>query len=175
MNTVVMLVDDEPHVTAALSRGLHRKPYELLVARGGTEALATLSRRHVDVIVTDEQMPGMKGTELLAFASRSHPETLRIILTGQASLDAAIRAINEGHIHRYLVKPCEAEQLAQVIDDALAERAKQAAQAEHRQQADEERALLRELERESPGLGSVARDDEGAVLIDASLVVEDSD
>ena len=115
----VLLVDDEPHITQALKRGLRKKPYEVLTAHSGDEALQLLSQETVDVIVSDEHMPHMPGSELFARIHQDHPETIRILLTGQASVEAAMRAVNEGQIFRFLMKPCREIELARTIETAL--------------------------------------------------------
>jgi response regulator RpfG family c-di-GMP phosphodiesterase len=105
------LVDDEPLITTTLKRVLRKEPYDICTANSGAEALQILARKPVDVIVSDERMPGMSGSEFLAVARQQYPDTARIILTGQANLEAAIRAINEGAICRFLTKPCKEDDL----------------------------------------------------------------
>jgi len=70
------------------------------------------------VVISDMRMPGMNGAEFLSRASEAHPNTTRILLTGHAELDAAVRAINEGHIFRFLVKPCPPPELLRTVDAA---------------------------------------------------------
>ena len=115
----VLLVDDEPHITQSLKRGLRKKPYEVLTAHSGDEALSMLSRERVDVVVSDEQMPHMPGSEFFARLSQEHPEIARILLTGQASVEAAMRAVNEGRVFPFLLKPCKETELAQAIETAV--------------------------------------------------------
>ena len=122
MSHKVLFVDDEPKVTRAIKHTLRKENYEILSAVSAQEALGILERESVDVVVSDEQMPGMSGSELLARVCREYPDTVRIILTGQASLEAAVRAINEGEIYRFLEKPCDAEELATAIRQALQQR-----------------------------------------------------
>jgi two-component system probable response regulator PhcQ len=102
----VLFVDDEPHVTESLKRALRKEPYEVLSANSADEALEVLARQPVDVVISDEKMPGMQGSEFLAVVCKQYPETIRIIMTGHGSIEAAIRAINEGEIYRFLTKPC---------------------------------------------------------------------
>src|SRR5579863_1778830 len=94
----ILLVDDESHVTAALSRHFPRERFEVLRAQSAAEAYEILDKRRVDVVISDERMPGEPGTEFLARVRQRHPATIRMILSGQASLDSAIRAINEGEV-----------------------------------------------------------------------------
>ena len=118
-HTTVLLVDDEAKVLRGLARVLRGQPYRLHTARSADEAMHTLRARHVDVIVADEKMPGMSGTELLAWAAESYPQVMRILLTGHASAETAIRAINEGEVFQFLTKPCDGAKLAVAIRKAL--------------------------------------------------------
>lgn len=115
----VLLVDDEPHVTEALKRALHEEPYDVLTANSGQEALGILAGTPVDVIVADEKMPGMSGTELLTIVRRIYPSTVRMILTGYASVEAAMAAVNDAGIDRFFTKPYDDAALATSIRQAL--------------------------------------------------------
>lgn len=116
--TTVLFVDDEPHVTANFRIMFRRAPFKVLVANSGAQALELLAASSVDVVVSDEQMPDMAGSELLAEVRKLYPETVRIILTGEASLDAAISAINKAGIFRFLRKPCGADELLACLKEA---------------------------------------------------------
>ncbi|HET6164072.1 MAG TPA: response regulator [Planctomycetota bacterium] len=119
MKESVLFVDDDPQLLDALRDSLRREPYEVVTAGSAAEGLAILESRPIDVVVSDERMPGMTGSAFLAEVRRKHARTIRIILTGQASLDGAIRAINDGEIYRFLVKPCAPLQVARTVRDAL--------------------------------------------------------
>ncbi len=168
INATILLVDDEPNVTDALKRALRREPYEILTAISGAAALELLERHHVDVVISDEQMPGMSGSVLLSAVRKQFPHTIRMILSGQASLEAAVRAINEGEVYRFFLKPCNPTDLAFTVQQALA----------HKRLEEQSRRLLREyqkqastlarLEHHSPGIMSLDTDDQGAVVVDES-------
>ncbi len=115
----VLLVDDEESVTRCMSMALRKSPLRIQCANSGLEALELLGKGPFDVVVSDERMPGMAGSELLTQVRSRYPETVRIILSGQASLEAAVRAINNAEIYRYLMKPCSAQELASTIQEAL--------------------------------------------------------
>lgn len=119
MSHCVLFVDDEPRVTDAIRRQLKNEPYRILVANSAREALDVLASEPVDVVVSDEQMPEMRGSELLSVVRRECPDTIRIILTGQARLDAAVEAINTAEIFRFLLKPCPARVLGSCIREAI--------------------------------------------------------
>lgn len=115
----ILLVDDEPNIIKALSRVLQNEPWQVLTAKTGRQALELMASTPVDVIVSDEMMPGMSGVELLSAVSRIHPETIRIILTGHATTDLVFKAINDGAIYRFLTKPWDDQELLAVIRHAM--------------------------------------------------------
>jgi two-component system probable response regulator PhcQ len=119
MSHTVLLVDDEAHVLTGLTRVLHKEAYEILTANSAEEAARLLENNSVDLIVCDEQMPGMSGTEFLARVARDYPDIMRIVLTGHPSLPAALRAINEGKVYQFFTKPCNEIDLAITIRRAL--------------------------------------------------------
>lgn len=119
MTHTVLLVDDEPNVLEGLTRVLHKESYKVLTANSAEEAARLLEDRTVDLIVSDEEMPGMSGTEFLARVARDCPDIMRIVLTGHPSLPAALRAINEGKVHQFFTKPCNEIDLAITIRRAL--------------------------------------------------------
>lgn len=115
----VLFVDDESSVTEGIRTALRKAPFNVLTVNSGVEALDRLGEVPVDVIVSDERMPGMTGSQLLARVREDYPDTMRMILSGQADLQAAVRAINEGGIFRFLLKPCTAQDLASSVAEAL--------------------------------------------------------
>ncbi|HEY2633383.1 MAG TPA: response regulator [Steroidobacteraceae bacterium] len=168
INATILLVDDEPNVTDALKRALRREPYEILTAISGPAALELLERHHIDVVISDEQMPGMSGSVFLSAVRKQFPHTIRMILSGQASLEAAVRAINEGEVYRFFLKPCNPTDLAFTVQQALA----------HKRLEEQSRRLLREyqkqastlarLEHHSPEIMNLDTDEQGAVVVDES-------
>jgi FixJ family two-component response regulator len=112
-------VDDELNILLAMQRQL-RKQFHVESALGAEQALATMERDGpFAVIVSDLQMPGMNGLELLGRARELSPDTIRIMLTGQADLTTAIAAVNKNSIFRFLTKPCSAEELAGTLEAAI--------------------------------------------------------
>ena len=106
MTEKILFVDDEPNVLQSIQRQL-RKRFELTTAEGGEEALRILKEQGpFAVIVSDMRMPGMNGVELLSKAKDLHPDTVRLMLTGNADQETAMEAVNTGHIFRFLTKPC---------------------------------------------------------------------
>ena len=107
----LLIVDDEPAICEALVRVLRLEGYAISTARDGESALALLERTAFGVLLTDMRMPGMNGARLLAHVATQHPSTVRVLLTGHADLEAAVSAINEGQVFRYLTKPWDDAQL----------------------------------------------------------------
>jgi putative nucleotidyltransferase with HDIG domain len=114
----VLFVDDQPEILDGLRDALrtHRRAWQMTFAGSGDEALAVLRRDAHDVVVSDMRMPGMDGAGLLARVQHSHPDTVRIVLSGFAEVDAIIRA--GGVAHRFLAKPCDVDEIARIVERA---------------------------------------------------------
>jgi len=115
----LLLVDDEVNILRSLTRTLRRDGYNILTASGGEEGLAVLSENSVEVIVSDQRMPGMAGSEFLSRARENYPDTVRIMLSGYTELNSVTDAINQGAIYKFLTKPWEDELLRTNIQDAF--------------------------------------------------------
>lgn len=165
MASSVLLVDDEPLVLEGLKRALHKENYEVLSADSAAEALEILSRRKVDVIVSDEMMPGMTGSEFLGIASDKYPETIRIILTGHPTLDSALRSINKGHVYRFLVKPFNAIELSFAIRQAIQQRELLRRSLSLLETVRRQNAVLEKLEHRHPGITRVDMGKDGIINI----------
>lgn len=106
MSRKVLLVDDEERVKASHHQMLSRR-FKIDMARSGPEALDLMTTRGpYAVLVADMRMPGMNGVELLQKAQDHHPETIRVMLTGNLDQHTAMEAINLGQVFRFLTKPC---------------------------------------------------------------------
>ena len=115
----VLLVDDEANILEGFRRTLGKR-FSIETATGGAEALELIrSRGPFAVVVSDQCMPEMTGVELLARIHELSSDTVRVMLTGYADLDAAMAAVNQGHVFRFLAKPCPPETLATAIEAAL--------------------------------------------------------
>ena len=115
----VLFVDDEPQILDGF-RDSFRRVFDVDVATSGPEGLAKLvDNGPYTVVVSDFQMPGMNGAQFLASAKIGAPETVRVLLTGQASVAGAMAAVNDGHVFRFLTKPCAPPQLQRALEDAI--------------------------------------------------------
>lgn len=115
----VLLVDDEPEALTTLAAILTRD-YDVVSTPNALAAMQELSRHTCDAVITDERMPGMAGTRFLGFVFRTYPDTARLILTAYSDSEAMLRAINEGEVERFLLKPVQPtllrESLAELIE-----------------------------------------------------------
>lgn len=115
----VLFVDDEPHILKAVRRLTMECDYEVLTAENAEEAIEFLQRQTVAVLVSDQRMPGMSGAELLDYARKNNPQTVRIMLTGNSEVSTALEAINRGAVFRFVTKPWDHDGFLQLIDLGL--------------------------------------------------------
>jgi diguanylate cyclase (GGDEF)-like protein/PAS domain S-box-containing protein len=115
----LLLVDDEPGIRSALKRTLRRDGYHILTASNGPEALEMLALNSVQVIISDQRMPDMSGTEFLNIVKQLYPDTLRIILSGYTDLEVVTDSVNRGAVFKFLTKPWDEELLREQVRDAF--------------------------------------------------------
>ena len=115
----MLVVDDEPGIRTALTRMLRSDGYRVLTAASGDEGLHVLSLNAVQVIITDQRMPGMSGTEFLGKVKDLYPETMRIILSGYTEIDVVTESVNRGAVFRFLTKPWDDDLLREQVRDAF--------------------------------------------------------
>ena len=131
----LLIVDDEVNIVSSLKRLLRRDNYNILTANSGMEGLEVLARNDVDVIMSDQRMPGMTGVEFLGKAKEIYPDTVRIVLSGYTELQSVTDAVNQGAIYKFLMKPWDDAQLREHIDEAF----------RRKEMADENRRLTLEV------------------------------
>lgn len=119
MTETVLFVDDEENILRALNRAFLDSDFQVLSASSGSEALDRINGESVAVVVSDNHMPGMTGVELLSTVKTRSPDTVRVLMTGQADLQTAIDAINRGEVFRFLVKPWDDEGLRHTVEDGV--------------------------------------------------------
>ena len=120
MTDKVLIVDDDPFISRAFKRSFQRDHFETLTAESAVEALRILETHEIAVVVSDQRMPGMSGSELMVLVRDRYPGTVRILLTGYATLETALEAINQAEVHRFLLKPCSLEELGGIVRRAIA-------------------------------------------------------
>jgi diguanylate cyclase (GGDEF)-like protein/PAS domain S-box-containing protein len=115
----LLLLDDEENILRALTRVLRRDGYRILTTTSVKEAFSLLAENQVQVIVSDQRMPEMSGTDFLSEVKTIHPDTVRIVLSGYTDLKSVTDAINEGAIYKFLTKPWDDRQIREHIQQAF--------------------------------------------------------
>lgn len=157
---LVVCVDDDDALVTTVARSLRREPsLEVKITLDPDEALLWVAQEQVAVLVSDYDMPQMTGARLAGLAKRVRPETVRILLTGQRSLETAIDGINQGEIFRFLNKPFEDKALRQAVIEATQRYEELLALSGDRQRRERREALRDALEAEYPGISKVDHQD----------------
>lgn len=116
----VLFVDDEESILKSLKRLLRKEPYKVFTAVGGPAGLEVLKENPgIQMVVSDQRMPGMCGTEFLAKVKEGWPETIRLVLSGFAEASAIVDAINQGEVYRFIAKPWTDEDLKTTFRQCL--------------------------------------------------------
>jgi DNA-binding NtrC family response regulator len=165
MGNSVLIVDDEPDVISAIKRSLMEETYNIFSANSGVEGLKILKEHKIKLVISDEKMPGMSGTEFLSAVKNIFPETIRIMLTGHASIQAAMKAVNSGEIYRFFSKPWNDVELKLSIRSAiekydLEEENRRLLKTVKRQESE-----IKQLEKMHPGITSLKKDNEGHFIL----------
>jgi len=150
-----------------MRRSLRKEGYELYFAEGPHEALKIMAETPIDLVLSDHMMPQMSGMEFLTLVHDRYPDTMRLMLTGHADMETAIRAINQGEIYRFLTKPWDDTELKVTLFMAFE---RQDLERENRRllaTVRRQQMFIVSLEKEHPGIGKVVRDDKGAIVLSA--------
>ena len=115
----VLCVDDEKNILHSIKRLLRKEGYSLLTASSGVEGLKILEENNVHLVLSDQRMPQMNGTEFLAKVKEKYPDVIRVILTGYTEVDSITESINKGNIYKFLLKPWNDQNLKLEIGKAL--------------------------------------------------------
>jgi len=119
MENTILFVDDEVVILRALQMVFTREGYHTLTATSGEEALKILDAEEVDVVISDEKMPGLTGIELLSRVKEKYPDKIRIILTAFAEMNTVLSAINKVEAHRLIIKPYRNDELVATVRELL--------------------------------------------------------
>ena len=115
MSRSLLLVDDDENYLKSMTRIFLYEGYKIFTATNGDDAIKVLDQNEVQVIVSDQRMPGMSGVELLSRVKYLYPDVVRIVITGYADVDLATKAVNTGSIFKFLVKPCKNDMLRNTV------------------------------------------------------------
>jgi DNA-binding NtrC family response regulator len=162
----VLFVDDEPAILRMIRRSLLGRSFEVVTASGGAEALEVMVSRRIDVLVTDLEMPQMSGIELMQITRRRFPGTLRMVLTGAASPETTLDAINRCEVVRFFPKVFEPEVFEVALRDLVGRIEQNRGDDELAAREALRERLLRQSEARFPGVMTVGRDGAGRMIID---------
>lgn len=144
----VLVVDDEKQILKAVRRLLSSIDCEIETASNGSDAIELLDSREVAVLISDQRMPGLSGVALLNYAMSNHPDTVRIMLTGNSDWSTAVEAINLGQVFRFIAKPWDHDRFIQVIEDSLSQYELRKAKEQYEAHIEKHNEALRELNQE---------------------------
>jgi len=165
MKSKILLVDDEPFFLAVLSGILIDKPYEVHTASSAEQAREIMCTHRFKVVISDECMKGIQGSEFLFYVRQHYPDTIRILLTGNATIKTAMNAINQGEIYRFLTKSCNENEILFAVQSSIE---KFDLEFEHRRLLStltRQSLELKVLERRFPGITRAEKDEHGNFIL----------
>jgi len=161
----VLFVDDEKCVLSALQRALIDEPYLVRIQHDVRKALEDIEQRPPDVIVADYMMPEMVGPVFLRKVQELNGGIVRIILTGKADLFKILRAVNEGQVYRFLLKPWDEDDLRMVVRNAIDYADLTRERNGLLTELDKQRTTIEALERHAPGISKLPEKDEDGAFV----------
>ena len=162
---LVVCVDDDAAVAKALARWMKRERLHPLATTEPQQALAWILENDVAVLVSDYHMPVMNGVELAAQVRRLRPGTVRILLTGNPTVDTAMAGINEGGVFRFVTKPVDESSLISTVREAIEQHEVLVRTAAQREQAQQRARTIADLEAMYPTLTTTSRSVDGAYIV----------
>lgn len=162
MSKKLLIVDDDPGVINSLRRVFMDEDFSVLLFENAAQAFEILEKQTVQVVISDQKMPGMSGTDFLSIVKDKYPQIIRIMLTGRAELEDAVKAVNEGEIFRFFQKPCDTDELLFSVRQAF---------ARYEDECEIKTVRLKEnefvkLEKSYPGITRVKRDKHGVICLE---------
>ncbi|MDR5899307.1 EAL domain-containing protein [Halomonas vilamensis] len=115
----LLLLDDEPNILSALTRVLRRDGYRIIAAERASDAFEYMAMNDVHVILSDQRMPEMSGTEFLRRAKELYPDTVQLILSGYTNLKTVTEAVNQGGVYKFITKPWDDDELRALVQEAF--------------------------------------------------------
>ncbi|MCX6826229.1 MAG: response regulator [candidate division Zixibacteria bacterium] len=162
----VLLVDDSPQTLKALGGALRNHDYDIITAESGDMALEIFRTNAIDLIITDENMPGLSSTKLLAALKTLYPDVMKITLTGTSDIEILKKAINKGEIYRFFPKPWDDFELSIAVRQGLQKRFLEKENGKLRRVVNEQSKLLSELEKDFPGISEMRTTEDGSIIIE---------
>lgn len=166
MMDTILIVDDEPQVLSSLLRCLrNERSYDIITVLSGEEALRVMRDRYINVVISDQSMPRIQGVDFLVLVKKYSPKTVRILLTGNPSLELALKAVNQGEVYRFLAKPWDDDELREVVSSALGKRHAKQLIAECGPCSQPISGEICRLEHEQPVITGICMDDDGSPIL----------
>lgn len=162
----ILLVDDSKSILRALKRTFKSEGYDIFTAESAYEAMEIFANEEIDLIITDENMPGISGTELLARTRKMYPDVIRMMLTGATDIEVAREAINKGEVYKFFGKPWDDLELLVSVQYALQHRETEKENKRLKKVVGEQQNLLRQLEKEYPGISEVTKANDGTIILE---------
>ncbi|MEJ2158321.1 MAG: response regulator [Desulfobacteraceae bacterium] len=162
----ILIVDDEEMILKAIKRTLLNEDYSIFTAQGGHEGLKLLEMREFHLVVSDQNMPGMDGVTFLQKVKAEQPNTLTIMLTGAKEIQVAMQAINDAGVYKFILKPWDDDDLKITIRRALESLDLVRERNALRERVKNRDAVLRNLEKEHPGITQVEKDADGYLILE---------
>jgi two-component system, probable response regulator PhcQ len=169
---IVVCVDDDQAVLTAVMRCLRKEAMDVRHTTSPHEALSWITTEPVAVLVADYEMPELNGAQLAGQARRVRPETVRILLTGNQTLETAVDGINQGEIFRFISKPFETDDLRRAVLAAISRHKELVVLLGDRKHRERRESLRAALETEYPGITNVQRASDGAYEVSGSPAAE---
>lgn len=162
----ILLVDDSKMILKSLSRVFKPAGYKIYTAESANEAYIILKSENIDLLITDQNMPGVTGTDLLRTALKHFPDVIRIMITGMTDIHVAQKAINSGEIYRFFNKPWNDFELLTAVQRALNQKQLVDENDQLKSKVNTQEEALRELEKKYPGITSKNISPDGAHIIE---------
>ncbi|MHC4872080.1 MAG: response regulator [Planctomycetota bacterium] len=158
----ILFIDDEESILNALKRLLRKEPYKVFTATSAEEAYGIIEKENVKVVVSDQRMPEIEGTQFLSSVKEKWPETVRVILSGYAEVSSVVDAINSGEIYRFLAKPWNDDDLKTSINQCF----------ENYDLKHDNKMLLEKTRRQNELLGTMVNDQRDYLNISQKILNE---
>ena len=166
MKNSILFVDDEESIINSLKRLFRNEDYEIFTATSGEKGLDIMENNEISLIISDHMMPEMTGVEFLARTREVSSDTIRIMLTGYADLQASIDAINKGEVYRFITKPWNDEELKVTVKQSLEYRDLLLVNRNLTRTIKKQTSIFKKLEERHPGITEVERVENGAIVVD---------
>jgi len=166
----ILFVDDDRNILDSFERSFKKEGFQIFTALSGEEGLKVVHENEIALVVSDYSMPKMNGIEFLNRVKELSPSTIRIILTGCTDLKAAIEAINQGEVYRFINKPINKDELKLTINQSLAYRELCLKNKQLSTIVKQQSSVLSELEKKHPGITDIKETADGAIIIDEESI-----